>query len=140
MLLNRSIPLVNSVIVLLMVTAHADGQTSNQATACRQLTSAIQTLCGLTAITQLPTSTQQCNCSRSVSWTSVPKITIGTNNLQHAATYAFDIPSVIPSSAVEVLVHAYIFSGIANRGPYQDIKIYTQKQTNRFEQYLTIYG
>jgi hypothetical protein len=73
-------------------------------------------------------------------WTSVPKTKIGTSNLQHASTVSFSIPSVIPSTAREVLIHAGVFSGYSNKGPYHDLKFFTQIGTTRYEKYLLIYS
>ena len=73
-------------------------------------------------------------------WTSVPLTSIGTSNIKHAQTLSFTIPSVIPSSAREVLVHAGVFSGTSNRGPYHDIKVFTQIGTTRYEKYLLLYS
>ena len=73
-------------------------------------------------------------------WTSVTKTSIGTSNLRHASTITFTIPSVIPSTAREVLIHAGVFSGGSNRGPYHDLKIFTQIGTHRYEKYLMIHS
>jgi hypothetical protein len=73
-------------------------------------------------------------------WTSVPKTNIGNSNLQHASTVSFTIPSVIPSTAREVLIHAGVFSGYSNKGPYHDLKFFTQIGTTRYEKYLLVYG
>ena len=74
----------------------------------RQLSRAIESLCG--SSTPPPTTAQpapvvqQCDCSPAVNWTSVPRTHIGFSNLQHTGTLAYSFPSVIPSSAKEVLV------------------------------------
>jgi hypothetical protein len=73
-------------------------------------------------------------------WTSVPKTNIGNSNLQHASTVSFTIPSVIPSTAREVLIHAGVFSGYTNRGPDHDLKFFTQIGTTRYEKYLLVYS
>ena len=80
----------------------------------------------------------QCGCA--FNWTSVAATSIGTSNLQHASTVSFTIPSVIPSSANEVLIHAGVFSGTSNRGPYHDLKIFTQIGSARYEKYLLVYS
>ncbi len=70
-------------------------------------------------------------------WTSLLKTSIGTSNLQHAGTLSFTIPSVvIPYSAREVLIHAGVYMGTSSRGPQQDLKIFTQIETTRYEKYL----
>lgn len=97
------------------------------------LSEAIEDLCGST--TPAPPSQIQCNCSHFESWTSVPLTAIGSTNLQHAGTLAYTIPSVIPSNAVEVLVYASVRCGYSAHIT-QDIKIYTQQGTRRYEKYL----
>ena len=69
-------------------------------------------------------------------WTSVPKTSIGTSNLQHAATFSYTIPNLIPSAAKEVLVYVRVSSSYSNQGPYHDIKIFTQIGTNMYEKYI----
>ena len=73
-------------------------------------------------------------------WTSVPMTSIGSSNLQHAATFSYNIPDVIPSTAREVLVHAGFYTGHSNNGPLQYLKIYTQIETNRYEKYLMVFS
>ena len=65
---------------------------------------------------------------------------IGSTNLQHAATFSYTIPDVIPSTAREVLVHAGVRNGNSNNGPLQHLKIFTQIETCRYEKYLLIYS
>ena len=62
---------------------------------------------------------------------------IGTSTLQHTGTVAYDIPSVIPNSAKEVLVLASASVGIS--GPnsrYHYIKIYTEQDQTQYEKYI----
>ena len=99
------------------------------------LSEAIQQLCG-SSVTAAPGQQQQCNCSYPVTWTSVRMTRIGSTNLRHAGTLAYIIPSVIPSSANEVLVLANIRCGNSSPGPHQYIKIYTQQETRHYEQYI----
>ena len=73
-------------------------------------------------------------------WASVPMTSIGSSNLQHAATFSHTIPNVIPSTAREVLVHAGVYTGDSNNGPLQHLKIFTQIETCRYEKYLLIYS
>ena len=92
-------------------------QASTQANTCpdvqqklQALLEAVQALCGSstpsTTTTQPAPVVQQCDCSPEVTWTSVTMTSIGSSNLQQTGTIAYDIPSVIPSSAKEVLVLA----------------------------------
>ena len=134
-------------------------QASNQEDTCtdvqqklQSLSEAVQTLCGsstappttITSTTAQPAPVvQQCDCSPTVSWTSVSITSIGSSNLRHTGTLAYDIPSVIPSSAKEVLVLASAVAGVS--GPsdrYHYVKIYTEQDQKQYEKYiyLTSYG
>ena len=107
------------------------------------LSEAVQTMCG--SSTPSPTTAtppsieQQCDCGSAVNWTSVTMTSIGSTNLRHTGTLAYDIPSVIPSSAKEVLVLASV--GVGNSGPRgrsHFIKIYTQQGSHQYEKYIYI--
>ena len=108
------------------------------------LAEAVQTLCGSSTPPPLPPSTaqppqvqQQCDCSRAVNWTSVPMTRIAYSNVRHTGTLAYDIPNVIPNSAKEVLVLASVIVG--NSGPVNTVhyvKIYTQQNSQHYEQYI----
>ena len=106
------------------------------------LSDAIQTLCGSSTpppTTAQPTPVvvqQQCDCNPAVNWTSVPITRFGSSNLQHTGTLAYDIPSMIPSSAKEVLV--FVFAQAGNSGPNQghNIKIYTEQNQKQYEKYI----
>jgi len=69
-------------------------------------------------------------------WTSVTRTSIGSSTLRHAGTLSFSIPSVIPSSAREVLIYFRVVDGNNRRGPSNDIKIFTQIGTTKYEKYL----
>jgi hypothetical protein len=73
-------------------------------------------------------------------WTSVPKTNFAENTLQHAGTSSFTIPTVIPSSAREVLIYTSMFSAWSSVGPHQDVKIFTQIGTTPYEKYLHVYS
>ena len=73
-------------------------------------------------------------------WTSVTKTLIGSSTLQHAGTISFTIPSIIPSSAREVLVYVALRDGSVARGPQNDIKIFTQLGTTRYEKYIYLHS
>ena len=86
---------------------------------------------------QQPQVRMQCGSSAAVEWTSVPRTKIGSSQLRHAGTVAFDIPSVIPSSAKEVLVLADMQTGYS--GPNDVIsyvKIYTQRSSRNLKSTL----
>ena len=77
--------------------------------------------------------------SPAVTWTSVPMTEIGSFDLQHTGTLAYDIPSVIPDGAWEVLVLATAHAGCA--GPndcVHYIKIYTQENSDHYEKYVVV--
>ena len=108
------------------------------------LSEAVEALCGnstpLSSIQPTPVQ-QKCECSYAVNWTSVSMTQIPCANLQHTGTVAYDIPSVIPSSAKEVLLLASArvgSSGPSNRLHY--IKIYTEQNSIQYEKYLMIYS
>ena len=69
-------------------------------------------------------------------WTSVPPATIGSSNLQVAATFSYAIPKTIPSTATEVLVYVKMYSGTSSRGTSNDVKIYTQIGKHQYEKYI----
>lgn len=85
-----------------------------------------------------PQAHEQCWGS-AVEWTSVPRTLIGSTQLRHIGTQAYDIPSVIPSSAKEVLVLADMQTGYSSPNDViQYVKIYTQKNSRNFEQYIIL--
>ena len=102
------------------------------------LKTALEGVCTEDSPTTPTTTEPQCSCP--VNWTSVPFVHIGTTNLRHAATLSFNIPSIVPSSAREVLIHAGFRSGHNNYGPQQYIKIFTQIGTAKYEKYLLMYS
>ena len=71
-----------------------------------------------------------------VTWTSVPMTLVGFSDLHHSGIMPFDIPSVIPSSAREVLLLAS--ADVGNSAPLetQYLKIYTFQDGRNFEKYL----
>ena len=72
-------------------------------------------------------------------WTSVTRTKIGSTQFRNTGTEAFDIPSVIPSSAKEVLVLADMQTGYS--GPNDVIsyvKIYTKRSSRNFEKYIVL--
>ena len=88
---------------------------------------------------QQPQVRMQCGSSAAVEWTSVPRTKIGSSQLRHAGTVAFDIPSVIPSSAKEVLVLADMQTGYSSPNDViHYVKIYTQQNSHNFEKYIVL--
>ena len=107
------------------------------------LSEAVQTLCGSStaspSVTTPPPPAVQCDCAPPVNWTSVTKTRVGFTHSRATGTLAYDIPSVIPSSAKEVLILAS--AAVCNSGPSGNnhyIKIYTQQGSQQFEKYLYI--
>ena len=123
-------------------------QASTQASTCpdvqqklQALLEAVQVLCG--SSTPPPTTTQpapvvqQCDCSPEVTWTSVTITRIAFTQLRHTGTLAYDIPSVIPNTAREVLVLVSVTVG--NSGPdhrTHQLKIYTEQDQRQYEKYV----
>ena len=106
------------------------------------LTESVQTLCGsstaspIISISPAP-AVQQCDCNPTITWTSVLMTSIGTSTLQHTGTVAYDIPSVIPNSAKEILVLASASAGVSgpnDRTHY--VKIYTEQDQTQYEKYI----
>ena len=107
------------------------------------LTESVQTLCG--SSTPPPTTitsaaVQQCDCNPTITWTSIPITSIGTSNMQHTGTVAYDIPSVIPNNAKEVLVLASASAGVSgpnHRTHY--VKIYTEQDQIQYSMKSTYF-
>jgi hypothetical protein len=115
----------------------------------KELTEAIQSLCSSSTtvppviVTSEPpvVQPQQCDCGRVVNWTSVSMTVIGQSTLQHTGTITYDIPSLIPSSAKEVLVLVSVrvgYTSPSDLGHY--IKIYTEENSQQYEQYIYLYS
>ena len=68
-------------------------------------------------------------------WTSVPNTRIGMSDLKEAATFSYAIPTLIPSTALEVLVYVAMNTGDTSGGT-NDLKIYTQIGTKQYAKYL----
>lgn len=118
---------------------------SNVQQQLQELTKAVQALCSSANATPVTVNEppvmqeQQSECGRVVNWTSVSMTEIGRSNLQYTGTLAYDIPSIIPSSAKEIL--ALVNLRIGQSGPtnhVQFIKIYTEENSQQYEQYITI--
>ena len=107
----------------------------------QSLSEAVQVLCGSSTPPPTATVERKCNCSHAVNWTSMPMTQIGTSQLNQTGTLAYDIPSVIPNSAQELLMLASIQLG--NTGPPNDleyIKIYTQQNSQQYDKYLMVFS
>ena len=100
------------------------------------LKAAIESMCGNSIPTSSPPLIQQYD--HPVNWTSVTKTHIGSSNLRHVSTITFTIPNIIPSDAKEVLIFVSVESGRARNGHAQDLKIFTQIGSTRYEKYLTV--
>ena len=125
-------------------------QASDQEEACTEvqqklqgLSEAVQALCGSSTpppTTAQPPVIQQCDCSPAVNWTSVPMTSIGSSQLRHTGTLTYDIPSVIPSGAKEVLVLASVQAGYSGPDRSHYIKIYTQQNHRQYEKYIMLHS
>lgn len=71
-------------------------------------------------------------------WTSVRNTWIGSARFNHATTYSFSIPSLIPSNVHEVLIYARVHSGRSGLHQDLDIKIFTQIGVTQYEKYLFV--
>ena len=111
------------------------------------LSEAVQVLCGSSTpppttvqpTTAQPPVVQPCDCSTAVNWTSVPMTRIAYSQLRHTGILAYDIPSVIPSSAKEVLMLASVTVG--GTGPAERehfVKIYTKQDLKQYEKYILL--
>ena len=132
-------------LFLALLFAISAGQEEKACTEVQQklqaLSEAVQVLCGSSTSPPTATVERKCNCSNAVNWTSVSLTQIGTSPLRQAGTLAYDIPSVIPNSAKEVLVLASIRMGYTPpSGLLYYIKIYTQQNSQQYEKYLTTYS
>lgn len=79
-----------------------------------------------------------CRCP--ANWTAVTLTHLGTSDLMEVNTLAFDIPSIIPSSAGEFLVFCSIYIGnTGQQGPYQNLAIFTEINNARYYKYLAVY-
>ena len=81
----------------------------------------------------------QCINRAGAKWTSVPITKIGSSQLRQTGTQSFDIPSVIPSSATEVLILADVeigYSGPQTTAHY--VKIYTEQNSQNFAKYIIV--
>ena len=91
----------------------------------REFTTAFNRLCNSTTPEPNP-----------VEWNSIPLTRIGDINTKTTATQTFQVPSIIPQTAKEILVHAYIVGGSSSPALFH-VKVFTeQSPTRRFEKYL----
>jgi hypothetical protein len=88
---------------------------------------AIEAMCNQTTSTESYSPTK---------WISVTKTQFGHSTLQEAGTFSFTIPDVIPSTAREVLIYVAVNDGSESIRPNDDIKIFTQIKTTKYEKYL----
>ena len=107
------------------------------------LSEAVQTLCG--SSTPSPTTAQpapvmqQCDYSPAVNCTSVTMISVGYTTLRLTGTLAYDILSVIPTSAKEVLVFVNVRAGRNGPTGSHYVKIYTEQNQKQYEKYIVLY-
>ena len=95
------------------------------------LQEAINTLCGEETNVTLPTVRS--------TWKSVAITHFGHTNLRHRGTFSYVIPSVIPSTANNVLIYVTGACGHAPNHVVQHIKIFTQDGSDKhYEKYLYV--
>ena len=78
-----------------------------------------------------------CNCSYPVNWTSVSTTSFVNAGFQEASIRAFTIPSVIPSTAREVLL--YVVIQVGSTGPHfgwDYVQLYTQEKSVKYTKLL----
>ena len=88
-----------------------------------------------------PTTNSECSCSNvqqpNFNWTSIPRTEIGSSTLRaNQAFQSYSLPSSIPSTANEVLVHVVVICGRFGRYPNQYIKLYAKDGSQQYEQYI----
>ena len=67
----------------------------------------------------------------------MPLTSIGSTDLRTPATFQYIIPSIIPSTAKNVLVYVAMSCGHANRGVSQHVKVFTKDESEKvYEKYL----
>ena len=94
----------------------------------KELTTAFNRLCNSTTSPE----------PNPVEWNSIPLTYIGGINTRTAATQTFQIPSIIPQTAKEILVYVYIVCHYSD-AVFVQMKVYTeQSHTRRFEKYLPL--
>lgn len=98
-----------------------------------ELKTAIEGMCSTTTASP-PTVLQQYYSP--YNWTSVRKTWMGLVRYHHAGTLSLTIPSVIPSSAREVLIYARSYNAYAVRSGDMDIKVFTQIGLKQYEKYI----
>ena len=78
------------------------------------------------------------SAAESFQWTSVPRTELGQSKLGQVTTESFVIPAVIPDSARDVLIFASVSSGYSGKASYDEVKIFTQRGSKHYEQYLGV--
>ena len=80
------------------------------------------------------------NCVISVPWTPVNKTQIGSDYLTTATTLSYSIPSIIPSTAREVLVYTTMWCGWNRVTVDADITYFVEVNGIRYEHFLHVYA
>ena len=147
--------------IVILLLSIAPLKASDQEDACTEvqqkleaLSAAIETVCGHgstppsttleqqqqqqnTTAQPAPIEQLQCECTPAVTWTSVTRTLIGFSHLRLVGTLAYDIPSVIPNSAREVLVVIFVYIHISGPpGHAHYVKIYTEQDQEQYEKYF----
>ena len=86
-------------------------------------------------------ASESCVVSNSGAWTSVEMTEIGHSHFRHRTTHAFSIPAVIPTTAREVLVYAYVEDGASHpRDQVTHFKVFTEEVTTKYIKYISIHA
>ena len=106
----------------------------------QKLSQEIEELCS-SLTTMSPTTSSECSCSNvqqpNFNWTSIPRTEIGSSTLRaNQAFQSYSLPSSIPSTANEVLVHVVVICGRLGDYPNQYIKLYAKDGSQQYEQYI----
>lgn len=71
-----------------------------------------------------------------VKWNPIPITELGTLPINPLGTNTWDIPNVIPSTAKEILVFAWVQTGNCDNNHKVILKLYTVENTNEYSHYL----
>ena len=105
----------------------------------QKLSQEIEELCS-PLTTMSPTTSSECSCSNvqpNFNWTSIPRTEIGSSTLRaNQAFQSYRLPSYVPSTAKEVLVHVIVMCGRFGDYPNQYIKLYAKDGLKQYEKYI----
>ena len=101
-----------------------------------ELKQATKTLCG--NYTKSMTIDKSEYLSYFVTWKSVPITLIGNTDFRSRGTLSYEIPSIIPDEAMEVLIYAYFYKR-SSSGSTSHFKIHTEGDDGEeYAKYITL--